>query len=208
MKKKVETLTIDQVEKLGNTAIFFAQNIYELNKTKLLKLVYLSEELFVKKHASPFLGLPFQAWQFGPVQKELYFNLDPNLINSDSDDRPSILADYIAMSKKANGNYIVKPRKNFSDDNFSDDEMSTISHIADTYKNHDAKQLVFITHKGTSLWYKTIIKENGLLERFEKKIQSTSDITLDFADLLESESAKEFYYSQLDLLEYSNSLKM
>ncbi len=64
-RKRIETLTIDQIEKLGNTASFFAQNINGLNKTKLLKLVYLSEELFVKKHASPFLGLPFHAWKLG-----------------------------------------------------------------------------------------------------------------------------------------------
>lgn len=206
-RKREFALTSDQVEKLGNTAIFFAENINELNKTKLLKLVYLTEELFVKKHATPFLGLPFHAWKFGPVQKELYVNLDPSIISKTSEERPSMLADYITMEKGLNETYLIKPLKPFCDDNFSDDEISTLTHISQAYKYHDGKQLVFITHKGTSLWYKTVIKEDGLYEKFEKQLQSTSDIVLDFADLIERDEIKEFYYNQIDLLEYSNSLK-
>ncbi len=201
-----DNLTLDQIEKLGNTALFFAHNIYELNKTKLLKLVYLCEEYFVKKYAAPFLGLPFQAWQFGPVQKELFVNLDPESI-LELNQKQSILSDYITVTLEGNNRYHIKPLKEFQDDNFSDDEISIMEHIAQTYKYHDANNLISITHKGTSLWYNTVIKEIGLMDRFEKKIQAVSDIKLDFADLLEGEPAKNYYYSQLEMLEFSNSLK-
>ena len=205
-KRYSDTLTYNQVQKLGNTAVFFAKNILDLNKTKLLKLVYLCEELFVKKYASPFLGLPFYAWKFGPVQKELYINIDPSLISEEAPEHPSLLADYIA-TRKAGNSYQVIALKEFNDDDFSDDEISIMNHIAQTYKNHGGSMLVSLTHKDTSLWYRTVIKEAGLLERFEKQIQSASDLTLDFADLLDDEDAKNFYYSQLEMLEFSNSLK-
>jgi len=205
-RKREITLTADQIDKMGNVAVFFAEHISELNKTKLLKLVYLTEELFVKKHATPFLGLPFHAWKFGPVQKELYVNLDPTLISENKHER-SVLADYITVEQAINGTFLIRPLKTFDDGDFSDDEIATMSHIATTYKYHDGNQLIFITHKGTSLWYKTIIKEDGLWERFEKQLQSTSDVVLDFADLIENPEIKEFYYNQMEILRFSNSLK-
>jgi uncharacterized phage-associated protein len=205
-KRKQAVLAAHQIEKMGNVAVFFATHIYELNKTKLLKLVYLAEELFVKKHATPFLGLPFHAWKFGPVQKELYVNLDPESIANKTDENLSILSGYITMDNSS-GTYVIKPLKTFNDDNFSDDEVATLEHISSAYKYHDGNQLIFITHKGHSLWYKTVVKEAGLLERFEQQLQSTSDIILDFGDLFEDPSYKEMYYSQMDIFEFSNSLK-
>ncbi len=206
-KNKNSNISLDQINRMGNVAIFFAENTIELSKTKLLKLVYLAEELFVKKHASPFLGVPFNAWQLGPVQRELFTNLDVALINSTDGQNSSLLSEYITLELHPSNKYFIKKLKNFNDDEFSDDEISTLSHIANEYKYHEANHLIFITHKGSSLWYKTVIKEEGLLERFESKKQTVSDIVLDFADLIENEKIKEFYYNQLDLLEYTNSLK-
>ncbi len=206
-KQKNSVLSFDQINRMGNVAIYFAENTIELSKTKLLKLVYLAEELFVKKHASPFLGVPFTAWQFGPVQAELWANLDAAILNSTDEHNSSLLSDYIALEQHPSNKYFIKKLKEFNDDEFSDDEISTLSHIAAQYKYHEAGHLVSITHKGTSLWYKTVIKEDGLLERFESKKQTVSNLILDFADLIENEKIKEFYYNQLDLLEYTKSLK-
>ena len=187
-------------------AVYFAENTVGLTKTKLLKLVYLSEELFVKKHAFPFLGVPFHAWQFGPVQPELWANLDTTG-DTNEPTNFSILSDYITLSQDFEGRYRIKGLKKFDDGEFSDDEISTLEHISDQYKFHDGRDLKFITHKGLSLWYKTVIKENGLLDRFESKKQTISNIVLDFADLFEDENIKQFYYGQMDLLEYTNLLK-
>ena len=204
---KNSNLSLDQIVRMGNVAIYFAENTYELTKTKLLKLVYLAEELYIKKHATPFLGVPFYAWQFGPVQRELWASLDSADFSNNDEANNSILSEYINLEQADNKRFYIKKAKGFDEDEFSLDEISTLSHIAKQYKYHDAKQLVFITHKGSSLWYRTIVKENGLLERFEGKRQTMSDIVLDFGDLIEDEKIKEFYYTQMDLLEYSNSLK-
>lgn len=185
---------------MGNVATYFAENTNELSKTKLLKLVYLAEELFVKNHATPFLGVPFYAWQFGPVQRELWANLDPSLKGS------SLISEFV--SNEFDGNkYLVKPLKAFNDDEFSEDEMLILQHIAQEFKFHDAQHLVFITHKGTSLWHKTVSKEDGLMERFESRKQTTSDIILDFGDLIERKEIRDFYYNQLEMLDFNNSLK-
>lgn len=207
MPRKINTnLSPDQINRMGQVAIFFAHNTYELTKTKLLKLVYLAEELFVKKHASPFLGVPFNAWQFGPVQKELWVNLDPTLINADGDSS-GILSKYLTVTKDANNRYFIKSDCAFCDDEFSEDEIATLTHIAEEYKYHEAQHLVFITHKGSSLWYKSVIKVPGLMDQFERKEATVSDVILDFGELFENSDIKDFYYSQLDLLEYSKSLK-
>jgi len=203
MQESGSRLTRQQIDRLGNMSIFLAKNTYEPSKTKILKLVYLCEEWFVKKFASPFIGLPFHAWQFGPVQKELYVNLGvPEL-----EEGTSILANYIKPIDFGNKHFQISPLSEFNDDEFSDDEIAIMEQVASNYKYSEAKDLVFITHKLTSLWYKTVIRENGLIERFDKSIQKTSELQLDFSELLESNKAKEFYLEQVEMLSFSNSLK-
>ena len=51
------------------------------------------------------------------------------------------------------------------------------------------------------------LKENGLIDKFEKGLQSNSDLILDFSDQMQDENVKNFYYTQLELLEFSHSLK-
>ena len=154
----------------------------------------------------PFLGLSFHAWKFGPVQIELYANLDPTSLGINTDNNPSILSKFITLKEEGN-NFLIQSLRSFDDSNFSDDEIDTMENIAKTYQYHDAKQLVFITHKGSSLWYKTVLKENGLIDKFEKGLQSNSDLILDFSDQMQDENVKNFYYTQLELLEFSHSLK-
>ncbi|MBP6431602.1 MAG: DUF4065 domain-containing protein, partial [Ferruginibacter sp.] len=60
------SFTTQQLNKLGNTLIYLANNVGELNKTKILKLLYLIEEKAIKKFGYPFFGFNFQLWKFGP----------------------------------------------------------------------------------------------------------------------------------------------
>ena len=40
----------DQIDKIGNTIIFLSKNMGDLNKTKILKLLFLLEEASIKKY--------------------------------------------------------------------------------------------------------------------------------------------------------------
>lgn len=65
----------DSKQKLGNTLVFIADRVDQLSKTKLLKLLYLMEEYMVKRYHVPFLALPFEVWQAGPVVKDVFIDL-------------------------------------------------------------------------------------------------------------------------------------
>lgn len=46
--------TRDQVDKIGNTIIYLSTKIPDLNKTKILKILFLLEEASIKKYGYPF----------------------------------------------------------------------------------------------------------------------------------------------------------
>jgi uncharacterized phage-associated protein len=75
--------TKDQLAKLGNAIIFLCDRIKPLSKTKLLKLIYLIEELSVKKHGVPFFNIRFDVWKLGPVSRDLYAEItsEPTLLD-------------------------------------------------------------------------------------------------------------------------------
>ena len=73
-------------EKLGNALIYVAERVQDLSKTKALKLLYLMEERMVLRYHVPFLGIPFEVWQAGPVAKDVFIDLS---------DGPYLLKDYI-----------------------------------------------------------------------------------------------------------------
>lgn len=54
-------------DKLGNALIYMAERVPDLSKTKALKLLYLMEERMVLIYHVPFLGIPYEVWQAGPV---------------------------------------------------------------------------------------------------------------------------------------------
>ena len=65
----------DQLSKIGNCIIYFSQKITKLSKTKLLKLLYILDELAIKKSGIPVLDLKFKTWKFGPVAEDIFIEL-------------------------------------------------------------------------------------------------------------------------------------
>lgn len=180
-------------EKLGNTVIYIASHTNNLSKTKLLKLLYFIEEYSVCKYHTPFLGLPFEVWQAGPVVKDVFIDLS---------ETPVLLDGYVTKTIKGDATYIL-PTKEFSDDEFSDNDMTVLQEIMKKYGNKTAKELVALTHRKGSLWYNTASREN-LLESFTKKMMNNSDCIIDFSEEL-TETGKEFYRDQIDFLQTSRA---
>ena len=144
-------------EKLANTIVFFAEKIPNISKTKILKLLYLLEECYVRKYKVPFLDIDFEVWQAGPVNRDVYIELS---------ETPVMLNGYIKNELDGDST-IIRPLKQFRDDEFSDNEIDMLNFIVDRFGEMTAIKLVELTHRPTSPWY-IIAKEKGLIELFEQ----------------------------------------
>lgn len=186
-------LTKSDKEKLGNTVVYIASHTNNLSKTKLLKLLYFMEEYSVRRFHTPFLGLPYEVWQAGPVVKDVFIDLS---------ETPVLLDGYVTKRILRDATYIVAA-KEFCDDEFSDNDLLVMSEVLKKYGNMTAKELVQLTHKKGSLWYNAASKQN-LLVPFEKKMMNNSDVVIDFSEEL-TEVGKEFYQEQIDFLQTSRA---
>ncbi len=186
-------LTLADRNKIGNAVVYITERVPNLSKTKLLKLLYLMEEYSVKRFQTPFLGLPFEVWQAGPVVKDLFIDLS---------ETPVILDGYVEKEVVDDKTYI-KATKTFSDDEFSDNDITVMEDILRRYGKKTAKQLVELTHRKDGLWYATA-KRNNLLEGFEQKVINNSDCQIDLSECLTG-CSQEFYREQMDFLKMSRT---
>lgn len=186
-------MTKNDKEKLGNTAVYIASHTKNLSKTKLLKLLYFMEEYSVRRFHTPFLGLPYEVWQAGPVVKDVFIDLS---------ETPVILDGYVTKEVVGDATYIL-PAKSFSDDEFSDNDILVMDEVIKRYGNKTAKELVSITHKNGSLWHNVAVR-NNLLSAFENKLMNNSDFLIDFSEEL-TETGKEFYKDQMEFLQTSRA---
>jgi uncharacterized phage-associated protein len=183
----MKSFTKDQIEKIGNTIVLFAEKAPGLSKTKLLKLLYLLEEQYIKKYNIPLLGIDFEVWQAGPVAREIFIDLSQE---------PVLFKDFIETESYPDAVYI-KPKKPFSDAEFSDNELEMMNFILDHFGGLSANELVRLTHRKSSIWYKQS-KEKGLLELFEKGLTNSSSEKIDFRELLD-EKGQQIYDEQLSI---------
>ena len=191
------TYTRNQIDKLGNTLIFLSQHIQPASKIGLLQLIYIIEEISIKRFGFPFLNLKFNVWKQESVSPDLYVELT---------DEPHLLADYI-QKKLVKDHFCIVPKTGFSDDEFNDDEVNLLNEVVSKFKNYTAKELIHFTHQKNTLWYNTALK-NGVLEQLENGEINTTDIEINLAELLEGEEDKlNLYKSHKELLQFSKSLK-
>lgn len=194
---KQEIYTKNQLDKLGNTLIYLCENLERASKTHLLKLVFIIEEISILKFGIPFFDLRFDLWKLGPVSKDLYVELSDEL---------NLLKPYIVKEIKE-GVTLVYPKKKFSDDEFSDNEMKLLNEIVDRFKHCTAGELINFTHKKNTPWYNTALK-NGVLDLLESGKMTTTDIEINLAELIEDDPDKLLLYnSHKEFLIQSKSLK-
>jgi uncharacterized phage-associated protein len=186
----------NQIDKLGNGLIYLIDKMGFLPKTSLLKLVYILDEYSVKKRGFPMFNLQYEIWKYGPVCKDLI---------SEFNDGTSLLKDYIKSEVIDNATH-VSPVAIFNDDEFSDSDITLFDEIVTTFSGKNTNYLVDYTHQKNSLWY-TTAKKNGVLEDLlNEKINST-DIKIDFADLVSHDENKlAFYNDHLEFLNFTASL--
>ncbi|MDR2119389.1 MAG: SocA family protein [Tannerella sp.] len=179
------------IDKLGNAMVYLAQKVPSLSKTKLLKLLYLFEEVSVKTNKLPFFGIPFEVWQAGPVAKDVFVDLDIT---------PVLFDRYVSIKRDSKATYIFA-KSDFNDDEFSDNDIRVMDEVIAKYGNKTATQLVKILHNKNSAWHKEA-EENGLLEAFGKRITNSSNREIDFTCYLTGKEAEKYR----DCLEFHKSV--
>lgn len=163
----------EQIDKIGNTIIYLANSLADLSKTKLLKLLYILEEQYVMRYHIPFFELDFEVWQAGPVARDIFIDLSQN---------PVLLQNYIERVQDEDRTYI-RAKREFLDDEFSDNEIEMIDFIIKRFGGLNATDLVKYTHRKSSLWHQTA-KEIGVLEPFEKGLLNSTEEKIDFNRIL------------------------
>ena len=181
-------------QKLGNTIVYIARKKSNLSKTQLLRLLYLMEERMALKYHIPFIGIPFEVWQIGPVAKDVFVDLS---------DSPYLLKNFVKTDFKDGGTFI-EAIADFDDNEFLECEIEMMDEILAKYGNMTASDLVSETHKEGTLWYRTAVR-TGLLEAFNKYECNNSDQQIDFTEEM-TDCAAEDYRESLNIRQTANLL--
>lgn len=171
-----------QITKIGNTIIYLVSKLENKSKTKLLKLLYILDEISIIKSGIPFLNLKYKVWKFGPVSEELFIDFSTS---------PTLLKEFISRDSE-NGE--ITPLKSFDDSEFSDFDMILLDEVIANFGNKTAQELIDYTHRPNAPWYETA-KANSVLEKLEKEIINSTEYHIDLSMLVAHDKRK------LELLE-------
>ena len=180
----------DQLDKLGNTAVYLSEHISDLSKTKLLKLLYLLDERSILERGFPFLNLQYKVWKIGPVAQPVFVDLSSEI---------TMLAPYVHYVRNepcrtSDSDWQrLAPNGPFCDDEFSAYDIELMDRVISEYGKLTAKELVNATHRPGSLWYETA-RENGVLEPLENERINSTDFTLDMGRLVTDDPYKKEKY--------------
>jgi len=185
----INSYTSDQIEKIGNTIVYLISKLENPSKTRILKFLYILDELSIKKSGIPFLNLGYQVWKFGPVAKDIFVEFSSS---------PSMLKKFIDRESVKNHSYLTA-KVEFSDDEFSENELELLEEVAEKYKSYSTEDLIKITHREKSPWRNAAIKYGVLEDLLGDKISST-DIPVIMTELIEYDEQKMGIY--LDYLDF------
>ena len=169
--------------KIVNTVIYLSSKIQNLYKTKLLKLVYLLDEISVKETGSKFTNLDYHVWQYGPVNIDLYN------ISFNNHSEIQVIANKYGE--------IIRTTTTFCDDEFSDYDIELMDRIIKIYSNYTSKELVDLLHQEESLWMQKV-KEKELEAFFKYDENTRTKFKIDFEKLVEDCFYKKAVYQSAE----------
>ena len=201
-----------QNTKIGNTLIFLAEKIPVLSLSKALKLLYILDEITVKKTGVPFTWLDHKVWKYGPVATSIYQEIKhgtKEVVNGEIITLDSFIKVRKEQTTKRGNSeeiYLV-PNTTFNDGFFSDLELKVLESVVKQYGKLTASEIRQQFKEENTLWYQ-IVKKNELEKAFETfKNTSTHSIPLyelnngDFFKEMALKSAYEALHFQLKLKE-------
>lgn len=183
-KRSYIKLSDSQIDKVGNAIIYLSEKIPNLSKTKALKLIYILDEISIKKSGIPFFNLKYKVWKFGPISEEIFIDLSSEV---------TLLKKYIESTSE-DGVMIIKSKADFNDDEFSDNDIDLLDSVIKEFGDRTAKDLVYYTHRKNSPWHNTA-SENSVLELLEKESINNTELLIDMGSLINHDERKKAIYN-------------
>jgi uncharacterized phage-associated protein len=176
------------IEKIGNLMILLSQRVPNLYLTKMLKLIYIIDEVAISESGSPVTWLDYKVWEKGPVATDIYYDL---LNNNELFSRfitPVNSTSSLGIGKK------ICAEADFDDSEFSDYEIDLIERIVEECRFKGSDELIHILHGQDTLWLKAV-KENKLAEQFA--FEKTSNISIDLTQRIKDNPSKMGIYNSV-----------
>lgn len=125
------------LDKVAHTILYFARN--EVQKTKLMKLLFYADFLNFKRHLISITGLPYERLSYGPVPK------DHELLLSTLDKSGIINVQY----EYDNGYTFIriKSEKTFDSSLFNQEELAILEHIEGYFKDYGSVDISNYSHE-------------------------------------------------------------
>lgn len=177
-------------DKIGTIVRHFAVKIPYLSLTKLLKLLYITDEMAMKETGTPMTWLEYRVWKHGPVAGEIYQEIKHGEKVIIGDHLVS-LDDYIIVKRQDSPRYpgqeevFIEAKGHDDLSKLSAYEIKLLDQVIDRFGGMNASDLVAFLHEEGSLWHKAV-QEHKLDTNFEL-FQNTSNCIIDFSDLIEDD---------------------
>lgn len=132
--------------KLINAILFFTHRTTCLGKTKLFKLLYLTDFEHFQQTGRTVTGLEYRAWENGPVPRLLWDQWEQRPLDLDQaiSIRPVQVYDYPRQE--------VEPKAEFDDSEFTKRELRIMESFANQYKDVRSPDLIDVTHAENGAW--------------------------------------------------------
>jgi len=145
--------TVNQ-HKNGILLAYIANKIPDIHLRKLLKIIYLIDEHFMKMRGFPLTWFDYYAWAKGPVAPEVYAI------------KEGAFSEFVYVIRNEVGKRVVNPvhpheffiYKEMGE--FSQTEIAEIDKLLAEYKDLTADELSEITHEPGSIWSKVVADNN------------------------------------------------
>lgn len=167
-------ITVNQ-HKNGILLAYIANKIPNIRLRKLLKIVYLIDEYFMKMRGFPLTWFEYYAWAKGPVAPEVY------------DIKNNAFAEFVSLKRDENNKCIINSVQPYEFliykemDEFSQSEISAIDKLLAEYKDKSADELSDLTHVPDSIWSK-VVAQNHISFDIQKTSEYPVPLTMLFED--------------------------
>lgn len=182
------------MEKNGALLAYIAEKNPGIHLRKLLNMVYLIDEKFMKKRGFPLTWFNYLAWEEGPVAPEVYAV------------KEGAFSNYVKCQKNQEGKNIVTPT--LQHDYLIDKQMEAyslyekdiIDSVIKAYWYKSTDELTDITHQEDSLWSKIVDEQNVVF------VDGKSDVEVPLTRLNEGDEEKSAIYEEaLDYMQFCNA---
>lgn len=184
MKQTLSLGITANLKKNGALLAYIANKIPEINMRKMLKIIYLIDERFMRLRGFPLTWLDYYVWEKGPVAPEVY----------SLKDKDNCFSDFVKTKRSANNKVIIYPLFAINNDpsgpfgELSEFDLSIIDEELSKYGDKSADWLTNQTHLPDTLWSKA--KAEGHVEFIDGK----SDCRIDMTNLImDDEDLREVY---------------